>query len=125
MTTSNPIGWFEIGTDDPDTAVAFYGDVFGWSFMQDGPYTVITTGKDHPLQGGIQDTKAPLPAGTPSSYAIPYVQVEDVAAMCASVESHGGKVMVPATDFPTGLIYAHVTDPAGNHFGLFCPPPAL
>ena len=124
MTTStdNPIGWFEIGTDDPETAAAFYGDVFGWTFMPQGPYRVVTTGPDHPLQGGIQDTGVPLPEGTPGSYAIFYVQVPDVAASCARIEEHGGKVTVPTTTLPTGLVYAHVSDPAGNHLGVFTPP---
>jgi uncharacterized protein len=29
---------------------------------------------------------------------------------------------VPATTIPSGLVFAHVADPAGNHFGLFHPP---
>jgi len=119
---SAPVGWFEIGTDDPDGARAFYGELFGWTFAVEGPYSIITTGADHPLQGGVQDTTAPLPAGTPRSYAIPIVQVGDVAATCERLEELGGKVTVPATTVPTGLVYAHVTDPAGNHFGLFSPP---
>jgi predicted enzyme related to lactoylglutathione lyase len=121
-TDSAPVAWFEIGTDQPDLARRFYADAFGWTFSVEGPYSFITTGKDHPLQGGIQDTGIPLPDGTPRSYAVPYVQVKDVAATCERVTELGGKVMVPATEIPTGLVYAHVTDPAGNHVGLFSPP---
>ncbi|HEY3144325.1 MAG TPA: VOC family protein [Acidimicrobiales bacterium] len=120
----DPIGWFEIGTDDPADAREFYGGLFGWTFMQDGPYSVITTGKDHPLHGGIMDTSAPLPEGTPRTYAFPIAQVADVAASCARAEELHGKVVVPATTVDTGLVYAHITDPAGNLFGLFSPPPA-
>jgi predicted enzyme related to lactoylglutathione lyase len=120
--TGAPIGWFEIGTDDPDTARTFYGQAFGWTFAVDGPYSIITTGRGHALPGGIQDTSVPLPEGTPRSYAVPCVQVTDVAATCAKIEEFGGKVMVPATSVPTGLVYAHVSDPAGNHIGLFMPP---
>jgi predicted enzyme related to lactoylglutathione lyase len=114
-----PVAWFEIGTEDPETARSFYGDMFGWTFAVEGPYSMITTGPDHPLQGGIQDTAVPLPDGTPRTYAVPYVEVPDVAAACGRVEDLGGKVMVPATTQPTGLVYAHVTDPFGNHIGLF------
>jgi predicted enzyme related to lactoylglutathione lyase len=117
-----PVTWFEIGTDDPEAARSFYGQLFGWTFAVQGPYSEITTGPDHPLHGGIQDTAAPLPDGTPRSYAVPYVQVTDVAAVCSDVERLGGKVMVPATEIPTGLVYAHVTDPLGTHIGLFSPP---
>ncbi len=39
---------FEIPADDPDRAIAFYRDVFGWKFQKwEGPmpYWLITTGK--------------------------------------------------------------------------------
>jgi uncharacterized protein len=118
-----PVTWFEIGSDDPAGARDFYGELFGWSFAVEGPYSVITTGPDHRLQGGVQDTSAPLPDGTPRSYAIPCVEVDDVAATCDRVVQLGGKVIVPATAIPTGLAYAHVADPAGTHIGIYSPPP--
>jgi len=117
-----PVTWFEIGSDDPEAARKFYGELFGWSFAVEGPYSVITTGPDHPLQGGVQDTSVPLPDGTPRSYAVVCVQVDDVAATCARVEELGGKVMVPATTTPPGLVYGHVADPAGTHLGVYSPP---
>lgn len=119
----NPVGWFEIGTGDPDGARRFYGEAFGWRFDVQGPYSIITTGDGHTLQGGIQDTGDDLPEGTPLRYAVPCVRVPDTAAACARVEELGGKVLVPATDTPMGLVYAHVADPEGNHLGLFTPPP--
>lgn len=115
------VTWFEVGTDDPDAARSFYGELFGWTFNVNGPYSEISYGSDGP-HGGIQDTGVPLPEGTPRSYAVPYVEVDDVAATSAEVERLGGKVMVPATKVPTGLVYAHVADPVGNHIGLFSPP---
>jgi len=117
-----PVTWFEIGSDDPAGARHFYGELFGWSFAVEGPYSIITTGPDHRLQGGVQDTSAPLPDGTPRSYAIPCVEVDDVAATCDRVVELGGKVIVPATAIPAGLVYAHVADPAGAHIGLYRPP---
>jgi uncharacterized protein len=119
------IGWFEIGTDDPSAARQFYGDVFGWTFDTSVPaYTIVTTGKGHPLQGGIRDTRADAPDGTPAAYALPYVLVDDVAATCAAAESAGGKVVVGATTTPDGLVWGLVDDPAGNTVGLFTPPAA-
>ena len=119
----SPVGWFEIGTPDAAAARTFYGAVFGWSFAQDGPYSVVTTGPGQPLQGGIQDTTADLPPGQPSAYATPCVQVADVTATCETVAAEGGTVLVPATTIPTGLVYAFVTDPAGNRIGIFTAPP--
>jgi uncharacterized protein len=122
-TSPAPVAWFEIATDDPETARSFYGELFGWTFDLQGPYSMITTGPDHPLKGGIQDTSAPLPPGTPQSYAIPCVLVPDVAATCGRLEDLGGKVTVGATETPQGLVYALVNDPSGNLIGLFSPPP--
>ena len=126
MTTNNnnPIGWFEIGSPDPEAARRFYGEAFGWQFKMEGPYALVTTGDGHALPGGIQDARLGLPEGTPSPYAVFYVHVPDTAGACARVESLGGKVLVGATSTPMGLTYAHVADPDGNHFGLFTPPPA-
>ncbi len=121
-TNNNPIGWFEIGSGDPEAARRFYGEAFGWRFAMEGPYSIITTGDGHPLQGGIQDTRLDLPEGTPHQYAVVCVQVPDTAAACARVESLGGKVLVGSTMTPMGLTYAHVADLDGNHLGLFTPP---
>jgi predicted enzyme related to lactoylglutathione lyase len=115
----SPIGWFEVGTDDPAGARDFYGGLFGWSFTAEGPYSIVTTGPGHPLQGGIQDTRADLPAGTPGTYAVFCVQVDDVAAACRRAEELGGKVTVGATQGPAGPEYALVADPAGNQVGIF------
>jgi uncharacterized protein len=122
-TTPSPVTWFEIATDDPDTARAFYGELFGWTFADLGPaYSVVTTGSGNALQGGIRDTSGAQPEGTPRSYAVPYVQVEDVPGACARLEDLGGKVTAPAVTVPGGLVFALATDPAGNLIGLFTPP---
>jgi len=119
--TPDPVTWFEIGTDDPDAARAFYGEVFGWTFAPEGPYTMVMSGPDPAPKGGIADTRSSEP-GTPRTYAVPYVQVAAVADACAAVEAAGGKVIVGASSTPDGLQFAHVADPAGNHLGLWTPP---
>jgi uncharacterized protein len=121
--TTNPVTFFEIATDDPAGARSFYGDLFGWSFENLGPFTMISTGPDDPVMGGIADTTGELPTATPRRYTTFYVQVTDVAGSCRQAEELGAKVVVDATPIPTGLVYALVTDPAGNLFGLFSPPP--
>ena len=80
--SNNPIGWFEIGTGDPEAARRFYGEAFGWTFEMQGPYSIITTGDGQALQGGIQDTREQLPEGTPHQYAVVCVEVSDTAAAC-------------------------------------------
>jgi hypothetical protein len=56
-------------------------------------------------------------------YATFYVVVEDVAATLAKAESLGGKVLVPLTTSPGGLVFAQLSDSAGNRFGVFTPAP--
>jgi uncharacterized protein len=118
-----PVTWFEIATDDAETARRFYGELFGWTFDVSEPaYSMIATQPGQPPSGGIRDTSTPQPDGVPRSYAVPYVQVADVADTCARLEGVGGKVTVGATTTPDGLVYALVTDPAGSLFGLFTQP---
>jgi hypothetical protein len=125
MPAVNGIGWFEIGTDEPAAAERFYGDVFGWTFADDGgstsadgsPYRLVTTSPGGNAQGGVFATGG----GTPN-YAIFYVLVADTPQACRDAEAAGGKVVVaPKTD-ESGLTFAHLLDPAGNHFGVFTPP---
>ena len=115
------VTWFEVGTPDPEGARAFYGELFGWTFDVQGPYSIVQTGPGHPLPGGIQDTRVSAD-GTPARYAVPCVQVDDVAAVCRRTESLGGKVLVPATQAPNGLVYAHIVDPTGAQIGVWTPP---
>jgi len=117
----NTIAWFEVGTDDPAAAERFYGDVLGWTVANDGnpTYQTFTTGDGDGLRnGGLFYTEGKL-----ASYAVFSVIVEDVAATCRKAEEAGGKVQRAPQVNPDGLTFAHLLDPAGNHFEIFTPPP--
>ena len=111
---SGAVTWFEVGTADPEGARRFYGDLFGWTFEMQGPYSLVSTGEGHALRGGIAETPAP--------YAIPYVQVADVSATVAAAERLGGTVLVATTELPGGIVIAHLLDPGGAHIGVWTPP---
>jgi predicted enzyme related to lactoylglutathione lyase len=119
----NGIGWFEIGTDDPAAAERFYGDVFGWKVARDDTkspdpaYQILSTGDAAGLRGGLFATKGTLP-----NYAIFTLLVEDVDAACRRAEEAGGKVQRAPQVNAAGITFAHLLDPAGNHFGVFTPP---
>lgn len=117
---SAPVGWFEIGSNDPQGVQEFYGGLFGWSFSPDElpGYTIIKTGEGHAIGGGISDAR-----DRSSAYAIFCVQVEDVAATCARAEELGAKVIVAPASTDDGLVFAHLRDREGSHFGVFSPPP--
>jgi predicted enzyme related to lactoylglutathione lyase len=112
------IGWFQIGTDDPAAARDFYGTVFGWTFAGNEPYQTVSTPAAGSIQGGLFAT-----GGQSPNHAVFSIIVRDVAASCVSAEAAGGKVLVPAQTTPDGLVFAHLLDPAGNHFQIFTPPP--
>ena len=109
----NGVDWFQVGTDRPEAAEAFYGEVFGWTFTDDGTgYRLITTpGRSGP-SGGLTRTD--------QQHAVFFVTVADTADACRRIEAAGGKVLVAPTD-NDGLTFAHVLDPAGNRFGVFTP----
>ncbi|HEV7974841.1 VOC family protein [Amycolatopsis sp.] len=121
----NGISWFEIGTDDPAAAERFYGDVFGWTATHDDSkstdpaYRILTTGDADGLRGGLFATKGEMP-----SYAIFTVLVDDVEAACRRTEAAGGQVQRAPKVNPVGVTFAHLLDPAGNHFAVFTPPSA-
>lgn len=114
----NAVTWFEIGTPDVAAAKSFYGQLFGWSFAADGPYTLITAPGAAGPGGGIFNTGGNVPP-----YAVFVVQVADVAATAARTEELGGKVVVAPMQLDDGMAVAYVADPNGSMFALFSPKP--
>jgi uncharacterized protein len=108
---SNVVNYFEVGTPDPGATSAFYSGLFGWQIGDSGDYRAINGDK-----GGVWDTSA-IGGG---SYAIFYVQVDDVQAVIEKASGLGAQVVVPYTD--NGPIeFAHLQDPQGNRFGVWRP----
>ncbi|WP_131742225.1 VOC family protein [Actinomadura roseirufa] len=116
----NTVAWFQVGTEAPEEARRFYGDLFGWRFAQDpdddGGYDLISYAGAGEPSGGISRTSDPS-----ANHATFMVLVDDVDAVCTRTEQSGGKVAVPATTGKSGLRFAHLIDPAGNRFGVFKP----
>jgi predicted enzyme related to lactoylglutathione lyase len=109
---ANDVNYFEIGSPDPEASKAFYGALFDWSVGQPSMparYSMINGDR-----GGLWDTSEMGRA----SWAIFYVQVEDVRAAINRAQELGAKVVVPFVD--NGEIeFAHLTDPLGNRFGIW------
>src|SRR6185312_15496945 len=110
---SNPVNYFEIGTPDPEASTAFYSGLFGWPV---GPPSEASYSMVDGEHGGLWDTSG-MGGG---SWAIFYVQVDDVAASLARAVELGATVAVPLVD--NGAIeFAHLTDPQGSRFGIWRP----
>jgi predicted enzyme related to lactoylglutathione lyase len=122
MSAVNGIAWFQIGSDQPEQAARFYGEVFGWTFADDekagAAYRIITTPAEGGLQGGLADTRGESP-----NHAVFSVLVADVDKTCEQAEATGGKVLIKRAT-PSGIVIAHLLDPSGNQFQVFSQPAA-
>ena len=111
------LSWNELMMRDPAGAQAFYGALFGWSFlntpMDSVDYHMIKNGADD--AGGMMVMEGERFEGVPPHWLV-YFDVEDCRATTAQAAETGGTVMVPPTDVPVGT-FSVVRDPQG---GVFC-----
>jgi predicted enzyme related to lactoylglutathione lyase len=116
---------FEIPADDKERANGFYQSAFGWNLspMQGMDYTIaITTPSD-------QQTGMPSAPGAINGALFPRtdnlrtpiitIDVEDMDAALAQVESAGGSVAQAKDAVPGMGYYAYFKDTEGNIMGLW------
>src|SRR5687768_955652 len=115
---------FEIHTDDPDRAVGFYAELFGWRFEKwAGPvdYWLIVTGPDGQpgINGGLVRRRGARPAAGQSVNAyVCTVDVPDLDRYLARAGGLGAAVAVPRMPVPGVGWLAYVADPDGNLVGM-------
>ena len=127
----NALCWVELNTRDPDAAVSFYGELFGWTAQQvGGPVTEGGPGFDYIMLqlgevpvGGIITMDENWPAEVPPHWMV-YFAVEDCDAAAAQVTELGGDVCVPPTDIPPGR-FSVVNDPGGAVFTIIALNPEM
>jgi uncharacterized protein len=108
---------FEITADDPERAVKFYAEAFGWFVEKwQGPleYWVASTGEeDEPGINGAIMRKMPEACGI-----LPAIDVDDLEEALERVLSAGGEVVQPRRVIPYIGYQAYCRDTEGNVFGL-------
>jgi hypothetical protein len=108
---------FEIPTENPEVSMAFYNNVFNWTFQQFGQnnYWLATTGSsDEPgINGAIMKKRDPKQPMTNS------ISVENIDAVIIAIEENGGKIVVPKTAVSNIGYMAFFTDPDQNILGLW------
>jgi uncharacterized protein len=113
--------WIDVEVDDLETAKAFYGGLFGWTFDQatppGTPVSYVIAQLDGQDVGGLSGPAEP--AGTPHGAWNTYVAVDDIDAAAASVEAAGGSVTSPPQAAGEGGWSAVCADPAGVEFRLW------
>ena len=89
---------------------AFYGEAFGWTFVDYGPtYAAFDQG----LDGGFD-----ADAGEATPQPLPVLYAQDLEAMQARVEAAGGVIVRPIYAFPGGRRF-HFRDPAGSELAVW------
>jgi predicted enzyme related to lactoylglutathione lyase len=117
---------FEIHADDPQRAIAFYTDVFGWTVNQwdDQPYWLVSTGpKDEPgIDGAILPRMGERPAaGAPIVGMVNTVQVDDLDTALAKAFERGGVLALDKMVIPGVGTVAYVLDSEANVVGILQP----
>ena len=108
---------FELAADDPERAVQFYQQVFGWQIHKwEGPqdYWLATTGEQGTpgIDGAIMRRGENMPS------VINTIGVASLDDAVAKVTANGGTVVEPKMTIPNVGYLAYCMDTEGNMFGM-------
>lgn len=119
--TSHPHGtlsWFDLMTPDAEKARAFYGELFGWTFMvgpaETGFYGVARVQDRNAAGIGQMPPNAPFP----TTWSV-YFATDNVEDTCAKAREAGGQVMMGPMDVMQEGRLAMLVDPTGAVFGIW------
>lgn len=105
------IDYIELPAVDITEAKQFYGDVFGWNFVDYGPdYASFNDGR---VDGGFRKEQTVTRGGP-----LVIMYALNLEAIKESVESAGGKIVQDIFEFPGGRRF-HFTDPSGNELAVW------
>jgi len=119
----NAPSYFEIHVQDTSRAVAFYREIFGWSFSKaEGlPIEYWRIETEGP-RGGL--LKRPVNALSPEHGTNAFICSMEAAsfdATAAKVMGAGGQVALPKFAIPGVCWQGYFIDTEGNTFGIFQP----
>lgn len=116
--------WHELATTDPDRALAFYSELFGWS--KGAAHDMGEMGVYQLISHGGQDVGGVFKArdnSTPPSW-LSYVRVADAAKAVNAAKTAGGRVLNGPMEVPGGSWIAQMLDPQGGAFAVVEAPKA-
>jgi uncharacterized protein len=109
--------WVDTAQPDPEAAVKFYGDLFGWEFEDrmpaDAPgryYVAQLRGRDVAAVGSQPEEGLPTPVWNT------YIMVDTADDAVAKVKAEGGTVIMEPFDVTDAGRMALVADPSGAGF---------
>lgn len=114
----NDIAHFAIHAEDCARAKRFYESVFEWSFEAWGPpnFWLIHTSEGAAIRGALQERQAPIEGDGMSGYECT-IAVEDLGAIAASIEAHGGTLLSEPFEITGVGTLIMFRDTEGNRVG--------
>ena len=124
----NRVVHFEIQADEPERAMKFYKEVFGWTFERWGEqkyWMLMTAEKDSKeigINGGLLPRPCPAPAvGQGTNAFVCTVQVENFDEIAKKIEAAGGVIAMPKFALAKMAWQGYFLDTEGNTLGLHQP----
>lgn len=119
--------WVDIEHRDVERAMAFYGELFGWTFEEATPpgvpFRYVIARQGGLDAAGIGGPADPADASEAAASIVPtwntYIAVQDADATAALIEAAGGRVLETPTDAGEGGRSARCADPWGVPFRLW------
>src|SRR4051794_36600095 len=110
--------WVDTLQPDPQAAMDFYGQLFGWEFSGPEP---TPAGHEYfvaRLRGRDVAGIGALPANAPA-YWNTYIRVQDADATAQRATAQGGQVLIDVIDASPAGRLAAISDPTGVPFALW------
>jgi predicted enzyme related to lactoylglutathione lyase len=114
---------FEIHAENPERAIAFYRNIFGWEFTPWGggeqEYWLVVTGSDNEpgINGGMVRRRGVIDGEAVIAYVCT-VEVNSIEGVEKAVIQNGGTIALPRMPIPgVGWLF-YAKDTEGNIFGV-------
>ncbi|WP_419778630.1 VOC family protein [Maridesulfovibrio sp.] len=114
MNKHEKINYVEFPSKNLEITKEFFGDTFGWSFVDYGPeYIAIVDGG---MDGGFY--KSDLTSTTDKGSVLVVLYSEELEATQLKITDAGGKIIKEIFSFPGGRRF-HFADPNGNEYAVW------
>ncbi len=110
--------WHELMSRDPGGALAFYGEVFGWTTGTTHEMPHVGSARTIEHDGDAIGCVMRIGEDVPSSVWLPYFGVPDLPESLRRIGLTGGTVMHGPAENPDGRQIAVATDPQGAWFAM-------
>ncbi|WP_415719758.1 VOC family protein [Maridesulfovibrio sp.] len=114
MNKHEKINYVEFPSKNLEITKKFFGDTFGWSFVDYGPeYIAIVDGG---MDGGFY--KSDMTSTTDKGSVLVVLYSEELEATQLKIIAAGGTITKPIFSFPGGRRF-HFADPNGNEYAVW------